>query len=273
MQLLALSDVHVEHEVNRRGLLALTPRPDDWLILAGDVSDSLEGLAWTLDALSPKFARLLWVPGNHELWSGGADGSQGPRGVERYTALVNVCRAHGVLTPEDEYVEWPLRVDSRAVRIALLFTLYDYTFAPDDHTGHQRALAWAREQGIYAMDERRLHSDPYPSRQAWCAARVAEAELRLQDAAAQHALVLVNHWPLRHDLVRLGRVPRYSPWCGTRASEDWHVRFGALACVHGHLHVRASDVRDGVRCEEVSLGYPAHWDQSRGVEAYLRRIL
>ena len=73
--------------------------------------------------------------------------------------------------------------------------------------------------------------------------------------------------------MRLGAVPRYAPWCGTRATDDWHVRYGALACVHGHLHVRASDVRDGVRFEEVSLGYPAHWDQSRGVEPYLRRIL
>jgi hypothetical protein len=73
--------------------------------------------------------------------------------------------------------------------------------------------------------------------------------------------------------VRLGRVPRYAPWCGTRETDDWHLRYRALACVHGHLHVRATDDRDGVRFEEVSLGYPAHWDQARGVSPYLRRIL
>lgn len=272
MQLLAFSDVHVEHKANREALQALPEHPDDWLILAGDVSDSLVGLAWALDTLCPKFARVLWVPGNHELWTGNAPGETA-RGEERYAQLVEVCRSRQVLTPEDDYVEWPLIMDGRALRIALLFLLYDYTFAPDGHTGHQRAVAWAAEEGILAADEVRLHADPYPSRQAWCEARVAKAAVRLAEASREHGLVLVNHWPLRQDLVRLGRVPRYSPWCGTRATSDWHLRFGAVACVHGHLHVRASDRRDDVRFEEVSLGYPAHWNPKLGAEHYLRRIL
>ncbi len=69
------------------------------------------------------------------------------------------------------------------------------------------------------------------------------------------------------------RVARYAPWCGTRASESFHRRYRALVSVHGHLHVRATDERDGVRFEEVSLGYPGHWDQTRAVDNYLRRIL
>lgn len=270
MQLLALSDLHVEHKVNREALLAMPARPEDWLILAGDVSDSVAGLSWTLDVLGRKFARLLWVPGNHELWS---EPKATERGEQRYAQLVAACRARGVLTPEDPYVEWPLTVAGKRLRIALLFLLYDYTFAPDEHTGHTRALAWAADEGILAADEVRLHPDPHATREAWCRARVAESETRLTQAALSHALVLVNHWPLRRDLVRLGKVPRYSPWCGTRASEDWHTRFGALACVHGHLHVRGNDLRDGVRFHEVSLGYPAHWQHALGAEHYLRPIL
>jgi len=272
MKLLAISDVHVEHTANWQALEALPAQPDDWLILAGDISDSVSGLASTLDLLSPKFARLLWVPGNHDLWIERA-GEFPERGDARYRTLVETCRARGVLTPEDPYVEWPEPVADKRVRIALLFLLYDYSFAPDEHVGRERAVAWAAEDGIRAVDELRLSPDPYPSREAWCAARVAETEPRLVEAAREHALVLVNHWPLRRDVVRLGRVPRYSPWCGTRHSEDWHLRFGALACVHGHLHVRATDLRDGVRIEEVSLGYPAHWDHTLGAQHYLRRIL
>lgn len=270
MRLLALSDVHVEHQVNRQALEALAPHPHDWLILAGDVSDSLAGLGWTLDLLRKKFARVLWVPGNHELWSEGAGGAAG---VARYEQLLAVCRAREVATPEDPYLEWPRLVDGRPVRIALLFLLYDYTFAPDGHTGSERALAWAAEAGIAAVDEVRLRPAPYPSREAWCHARVEQTAERLDEASRSHALVLVNHWPLRYDVVRLGLVPRYAPWCGTRQTEDWHVRFRAVACVHGHLHVRASDLRDGVRFEEVSLGYPRHWDAQRGAGYYLRRIL
>jgi hypothetical protein len=43
--------------------------------------------------------------------------------------------------------------------------------------------------------------------------------------------------------------------------------------VYGHLHIRGSYRRDGVRFEEVSLGYPPNWDQSLGIEPYLRQIL
>lgn len=272
MQLLALSDLHVEHAQNQEALRALPARPDDWLVLAGDVSDTPRGLAWALDVLRPKFKRLLWVPGNHELWTS-PQASPEERGEGRYRALVEVCRARDVLTPEDEYVEWPVRVGDLPVRVAPLFLLYDYTFAPDEHTGAERAVRWARESGIVAADETYLDPSPHTSREAWCEARLAATVPRLEEAARTHHLVLINHWPLRRDLVRLGRVPRYSPWCGTRQTEDFHRRFRALVCVHGHLHVRATDERDGTRFEEVSLGYPAHWQKELGAAHYLRRIL
>ena len=41
----------------------------------------------------------------------------------------------------------------------------------------------------------------------------------------------------------------------------------------GHLHVRTTDWIDGVRFEEVSLGYPRHWRRDRGIDGYLREIL
>ena len=39
MNLWAISDIHIGSDVNRRAVAALTPRPKDWLILAGDVGD------------------------------------------------------------------------------------------------------------------------------------------------------------------------------------------------------------------------------------------
>jgi hypothetical protein len=95
----------------------------------------------------------------------------------------------------------------------------------------------------------------------------------LQEAAASAPLVLVNHFPLREDLVRLWRIPRFSIWCGTKRTEDWHQRFRARVVVSGHLHIRSTDWVDGVRFEEVSLGYPRHWDPDSGIDQYLREIL
>ena len=48
---------------------------------------------------------------------------------------------------------------------------------------------------------------------------------------------------------------------------------GAKVVVAGHLHVRTTDWIDGVRFEEVSLGYPRHWRRQRGIDGYLREIL
>ena len=85
--------------------------------------------------------------------------------------------------------------------------------------------------------------------------------------------MLINHFPLRRELAVLPAVPRFSVWCGTRRTEDWHVRFGASVVVFGHLHIRQTRHIDGVRFEEVSLGYPRQWQTDRGAGSYLRRIL
>lgn len=265
-ELYAVADLHLGHPENRAFLERLSPRPADWLILAGDLGEKPAHLEWAFRTLAGRWAKLIWVPGNHELWTPPSEGADGLRGLERYNALVEVCRTHGVLTPEDPYV----RFGEDGPWICPLFLLYDYSFAPDG-LDPAAAVAWAREQRIFARDEDLLHPDPWPTRQAWCAARLKRTAERLEAKAGPK--VLINHWPLRRDLVRIPRVPRYVPWCGTRATEDWHTRFQATCVVSGHLHVPATDWRDGVRFEEVSLGYPRERRFPRPPDEVIRRIL
>ncbi len=97
--------------------------------------------------------------------------------------------------------------------------------------------------------------------------------MRLQRVSSQTPLVLINHFPLRRDLAQLRWIPRFSIWCGTRSTEDWHIRFSASVVVYGHLHIRGTYFRDGVRFEEVSLGYSNDWRQANGLQPYLREIL
>jgi 3',5'-cyclic AMP phosphodiesterase CpdA len=219
-----------------------------------------------LEATTRRFAQVVWVPGNHELW---ATRAGEPRGEERYRALVELCRGFGVLTPEDPFPVWP---GDRGLRIAPLFVGYDYSFRPSE-VPLEGALRWAAEAGLRCADEDHLHPDPWPSREAWCAARCRASEQRLATASRDAELVIVNHFPLREDQVRLFRIPRFSIWCGTRATQDWHRRFRARVVVSGHLHVRATDWVDDVRFEEVSLGYPRQWRRETGLAGYLREIL
>src|SRR4051812_218505 len=125
-RLVAVSDLHVSYPENRKiveGLKAGSPA--DWLIVAGDVGDRLAEIEWALGLLAERFARVIWAPGNHELWSRDDDAV---RGVARYEQLIALCRRLGVLTPEDPYAVW--EGQGGPVRVAPLFLLYDYSFRP-----------------------------------------------------------------------------------------------------------------------------------------------
>ena len=266
MRLLAISDLHLGHEANRLALAGVSDHLDDWLIVAGDVGETFAHLELAWRTLAPRFARIVWTPGNHELWVTGPDG---PRGVARYEALVDLCRAHGVATPEDPYETWP--GDGRTV-IAPIFTLYDYSFRPAG-VAEADAVRWARESGVLCADERLLAADPFASRAAWCHERVRLTRARLDAIPADRPSVLASHFPLRYDLARPPRIPRFSIWCGTALTEDWGARYRAAVLVSGHLHLRSTLMRDGIRCEEVSLGYPREWNRARTFDSFLREIL
>ena len=265
--LLAISDLHVRHKRNREALEGIGDHPGDWLILAGDLCETAEQLRYVFEFLTPRFEKLLWVPGNHELWTK-PDAER--RGVAHYDHLVDLARSLGVVTPEDPYplYEGP----GGPAYVCPLFLLYDYSFR-DEGLTKEEALRRSAKSGITCSDEWLLSPQPYASREDWCADRLKLTEARLSELPTSTPKVLVNHFPLRWDLVRIPRIQSFELWCGTRATEDWHKRWGASVCVHGHLHLRATDWRDGVRFEEVAVGYPRHWMATKSWDRYLRTIL
>jgi len=306
-RLLAVSDLHVGYPENRAHADALAPEdPGDWLIVAGDVGETFADVGFVLASLANRFAKVIWAPGNHELWTLPSDPVT-LRGVARYEALVKVCRRFGVLTPEDEFPVWD--GPGGPVTVAPLFTLYDYSFlasgpaaaghdpagpvasllaATDGAANHRAAnhgaanhgaasedgrsaaLAAARNAGITPVDEGRLHTDPYPSAAAWCRDRVTATERRL--AAVDGPTVLVSHWPLLRQPTAALRHQAFAPWCGTTLTAGWHTRHQALAAVYGHLHIPRTTHYDGVRFEEVSVGYPREW-QRRGTAPPPPRVI
>ena len=107
----------------------ISARPRRGLAAAGGGRGELfADIEWALRTLSDRFATVIWMPGNHELWTHRDDPVR-LRGEERYLSLVELCRSLGVLTPEDPYPVWA--GPGGAVTIAPLFLLYDYTFLPD----------------------------------------------------------------------------------------------------------------------------------------------
>jgi 3',5'-cyclic AMP phosphodiesterase CpdA len=267
----AISDLHLGHTGNREVVDAIrADSPEDWLIVAGDVAENAESIGWALGELRTRFAAVIWAPGNHELWTT----AQHPvrrRGAGRYRYLVELCRDLDVVTPEDPYPVW--HGPGGPAVLAPLFLLYDYTFLPRGVDTKDEGLALARRRRAVATDEHLLSHEPYTSREQWCAERVELTRARLDSLDPDVPVVLINHFPLVRASTAALLPPEFAMWCGTERTADWHRRYRVACVVYGHLHMRRTEFHDGVRFEEVSVGYPREWRRRGLPDPLLRRIL
>ena len=112
-----------------------------------------------------------------------------------------------------------------------------------------------------------------PDRESWCDARLKETESRLSALSPNVKTVLVSHWPLVRLPTAVLRFPEFAQWCGTIRTADWHIRFRAEVVIYGHLHIPRTTHHDGVRFEEVSLGYPREWSKRACPPVVPRKVL
>ncbi len=269
MSLYAISDLHLANSINCNALIQLPYFKNDWLILAGDIGETKEHLRFALSVLTPKFNKIIWVPGNHDLWTYPLN-SDGLRGEKKYQMLVSICREYGASTPEDEYLVYTDK--EKMFRLIPILTLYDYSFRPR-FVEEGKEVEWAAESGVICSDEELLILDPFYSIKDWCHARCSYTEQRLNVFKDNIPKIVINHYPLLEDLGKIYTFPRFSIWCGTTMTKKWLDLFNIEIAIYGHLHIPSSKIIDGVRHEEVSLGYPNDWDHSKNMKNYLRKIV
>lgn len=244
----AVSDLHAAVKANQAKIDLIQPRHEgDWLIVAGDVAEKFELIVNVMGVLAQRFEKVIWAPGNHELFS--SERSR-YRGRDKYVALVQAMRELGVVTPEDPYPVF------HGITVAPLFTLYDYSFRPR-HLSVDAALKKARDNNILMTDEFAIR--PFVDTRAWCWERLAYTTKRLSRVHGK--TILVNHWPLVKEPTHRLFYGDIAMWCGTRHTRSWPKRFQAQAVVYGHLHIPGTVHVDGIPHIEVSLGYPREWQR------------
>lgn len=238
MRVFAVSDVHVDYEVNAkwiRGVSSLEYR-DDVLILAGDVTHKLSALASCLNALAARFKKVLFVPGNHDLWVLGEDAER--TSLHKFLDVAAVVEANGA-SMEPFHKEGAL--------IAPLFAWYDYSFgAPSEALTEiwmdYRACRWPQGFGPEDAAER-FFSLNQP--------------LERGDAAK---VITFSHFLPRIDLTP-AFVPRkhrvLDPVLGSTRLEQRLRELGSSIHVYGHSHINRSIHIDGVTYVNNALGYPA----------------
>ena len=246
----AVSDLHINAPGNR-DIVAdyVKPHsPQDWLIVAGDISERLETVIDVLRELRERFDQVIFTPGNHELYAQQQDQF---KGRDRYDALISACRSIGVITPEDRFPEFAGHT------IVPMFTLWDHSWR-DRRLSPQQAIDSAVEKGIVLTDHWAI--SPYVDVPQWCRDRLKYTVGRLSEVSGP--TILVNHWPLVREAMHGIKADEIALWSGTRHTEAWPTRYYATSVIYGHLHFPKRFLEENVTHIEVSLGYPREWQRS-----------
>jgi len=237
MRIFALSDIHVDYDANARWIAALSTAEyqDDVLILAGDVSDTRRLLEWCLGTLARKFMKVLFVPGNHELWVIRED-----RGKDSLQKFDDVCR---VVESSGASMR-PFR--ARGLAILPLLGWYDYSFG---EPSEELRSIW--------MD---YHACRWPD--GVTDERAAAHFSALNDgerAETGDTVITYSHFVPRIDLMP-DFIPRSSrvlyPILGSVRLEAHVRRLSPRFHVYGHSHLNRRVLLDGVTYINNALGYP-----------------
>ena len=101
MRIYGLGDLHVDFPANRELLSTLSSvnYQQDILVLSGDIGHRIELIGTTLGLLRERFARVFFVPGNHDLWVAGAAADVVEEtSLDRLVAIQALCVEEGVDT-------------------------------------------------------------------------------------------------------------------------------------------------------------------------------
>jgi 3',5'-cyclic AMP phosphodiesterase CpdA len=194
MRIALTSDLHVEHHPDVVGLVVERTRAlgAEVLIVAGDVSHDLDRLEAALGALGRAASRVLFVPGNHDLWCLPGTPSSRARFEEE---IPRRCARAGV----DALGDGPVEIGG--VVFCGVTGWYDYslrtreldgTFSREDYArGSWGRLRWNdKARVVWPGDDGAPLDDP-----AICDGQVARLERQLDEAGAHPTVVVTHHLP------------------------------------------------------------------------------
>jgi predicted phosphodiesterase len=234
----ALSDVHLEYEVNARWIANISAADyrDDVLILAGDIAQTLLLLDWCLSTLARRFRKLLFVPGNHDLWV--LRESPEKNSLQKLEEICAIVESSGASMQS---------FHERSVSIIPLLAWYDYSFG---EPSEQLRSTW--------MDYRACR---WPSGfgEKEIAAHFAACNKR-QVGATGDMVITFSHFLPRIDLMPhyIPAAMRYLyPVLGTTRLELELRSLHSGIHVYGHSHVNRRLSIGGVSYINNAFGYPS----------------
>jgi predicted phosphodiesterase len=251
MRVFAVSDIHVDYSDNARWVehLSTADYTQDLLILAGDVTDLLPSLEWCLSALAARFHKVLFVPGNHDLWVM-RDTTPGTS-LEKLEQVGKVAAGAGVCMEP---------VHHQGVSIYPLLGWYDYSFGQPSRRLRALWMDYRACRWPPGYDEQRIASH---------LSSLNEAHLPESEATpggpGDRKVITFSHFVPRRDIVppgkRLGRL--LHPILGGEQLDLQLRRCKSSLHVFGHHHINRKVHIDGVTYINNAFGYPGEQTDKR----------
>ncbi|RYE39482.1 MAG: metallophosphoesterase [Hyphomicrobiales bacterium] len=238
MRVFAISDLHTDYEGNAAWVASL-PIDDfrnDVLIVAGDITDSPTLFAHTLEQLVRRFAKVVFVPGNHDLWV--ARHGKPADSLWKFAEVQRIALSCGACVG-------PWHRDG--VTVIPLHGWYDGSFGTPDA---DLKACWAD-----------FHTCRWPKGLDY--PKVALRFLALNEPnlyPRAGTVISCSHFVPRIDAMPAARTPRgqwLHPVLGSTVLEAQLRRLGSSIHVYGHSHINCRITLDGVTYVNNALGYPS----------------
>ena len=237
MRLFALSDLHVDYDANRQWVerLSLVDYSDDVLVLAGDISASTERLERCISQLVRRFKKILFVPGNHDVWVTRVD--QPADSLTKFRVVCRIAEENGALINPYHFGQ---------LSVVPLLSWYDFSFgAPDVDLKHSwmdfQVCRWPDRWGMDDVTSYFLGLNNYRRRDD------------------DEIVISFSHFLPRIDVISnlvRGRHRSLFPVLGTTRLEGQIRELQSAIHIYGHSHINRNVLLDGTVYVNNAFGYP-----------------
>lgn len=236
MRVFGISDIHVDYEANLDWVAALSKQDyqRDAVLVAGDLSHKLELTQRCLALLQDRFAHVLFVCGNHDLWVKSRDTIDS---MDKFHLLQSTLKQQGIQ-------QQPLYTPN--VSLVPLQSWYDYSFGEPDTKLRNiwmdyRRCRWPEqwEPGEVAMHFSEMNPAPNPTPGIPC--------------------ITFSHFMPRMDLLPPIAVQHFGfllPILGSAGLDLELRKHQPQIHLYGHSHVNVDKTLDGIRYINNARGYP-----------------
>ncbi|CBL44949.1 Conserved hypothetical protein [gamma proteobacterium HdN1] len=260
-----ISDLHVDYAEN----VAAIDQWSNWdfqfdtLLVAGDLSDKLDLLGRTLATCRKKFARVAYVPGNHEMW---VKGTGRRDSVAKWAAICKLCENEGITQSE-------FKVAGRSpVTVIPLLSWYE---TQKDAGGTLYLPKGERDE----TDEMWMdfHLTGWPEIQSTLDYFLSQNPPVAEQPMAERVITFSHFLPRQELMFSSGRVPppgttypsdphpafNFSHVAGSTRIDEQLRAYGSILHLYGHQHRNRAFSLDGVTYVSHCMGYPR--ERSKGL--------